>query len=140
MVITNKRINIYPLDFSLPFPPTVNNYYSHTRNGVFISKKGRIYRAAAAEILNEQFPRVDFVALSQPINVTVTLFPPDQRTRDLDNYMKCLLDAITHAELWIDDSIIDQLLIFRGEISPRNGFCNVSINPALPLVPIKPTE
>jgi crossover junction endodeoxyribonuclease RusA len=63
----------------------------------------------------------------------VYLFPPDRRKRDLDNYMKGLLDALTVAELWTDDSLVDQLHIFRGEIV-SGGSVRVEISDGGPVV------
>lgn len=115
----------------LPWPPTVNNYYHHTRRGVFISSKGRAYRAALAEAL-VQHGYIE--TLSERLYVEVTLYPPDVRKRDLDNYMKSLLDACTHAGLWEDDSQIDQLEIRRG-MKVKSGAVIMGITDAGPVIP-----
>jgi crossover junction endodeoxyribonuclease RusA len=65
----------------------------------------------------------------------VYLFPPDRRKRDLDNYMKGLLDALTNGKLWVDDSLINQLHIYRGEVV-TDGSVRVEISEAGPVVPI----
>ena len=120
--------------FYTPFPPTVNSYYSHTKRGVYISAKGRAFRATLAESLCKQII-VDSPIVHRII-LTVVLYPPDRRKRDLDNYMKALLDAITHYELWEDDSLIDQLIIYRGVVLPRTGGkVFVSVDEAGPLIP-----
>lgn len=112
-------------EFYVPFPPTVNHYYVKTRNGVFISKKGREFRVKVADAINEQLPGVG-ISKEMKLKVTVVLFPVDRRLRDIDNYNKALLDAITKAELWDDDSQIDQLINLRGEIV-KGGGCTVRI-------------
>ncbi|NBW22487.1 MAG: RusA family crossover junction endodeoxyribonuclease, partial [Caulobacteraceae bacterium] len=38
------------------------------------------------------------------VRVVIEAFPPDRRKRDLDNILKSLLDALTHAGVWEDDS------------------------------------
>jgi crossover junction endodeoxyribonuclease RusA len=48
----------------------------------------------------------------------ITAHPPDKRRRDLDNILKCLLDSLTHAGVWDDDSQVDELAVIRGEIVP----------------------
>ena len=103
-------------NITLPWPPTVNSYYVKAKRGIFISKKGGIFRAACASALNEQMClglKLDF-----RLTVHVILYPPDKRCRDLDNYMKALLDALTKAGLWIDDEQIDELAIMRGVVIP----------------------
>ena len=121
------------ISVTLPFPPTVNSYYSHTKRGVYISKKGRLFREAAAESLHQQLG--DLRQLDYRISLTVVLHMPDKRTRDLDNYMKALLDAITVYGLWEDDSQIDQLSIYRGE-TVKSGIVKLVIDDAGPTIPL----
>jgi crossover junction endodeoxyribonuclease RusA len=96
----------------LPFPPTVNNYYVKTQKGVFISNKGRKFRDLTAEAVLEQLPDV---YITDKCLIEVVLFPPDKRIRDLGNYDKALLDALTKAGLWEDDNLVDQQFFYRGE-------------------------
>lgn len=119
------------IEIYLPWPPSVNRYYAHTRNGVYIGKRGKAYRSAVGEAVSEQ---TGGLMLECNLIVEVTLFPPDKRARDLDNYMKGLLDALTHAELWEDDRLIDQLFIYRGAIV-KDGSVRVEINEAGPTIP-----
>jgi crossover junction endodeoxyribonuclease RusA len=130
------------IELFLPFPPSINNYYVKTRNGVFISKAGRAYRSGSLEIISEVCgPIIDDLPLDYPLAVTLVLYPPDKRTRDLDNYKKGLYDAITHSGLWRDDSLIDQEFVYRGVCIPkssgenRSGFVWVCIQPAGPVIP-----
>lgn len=118
-------------EFYLPFPPTVNNYYVKTQRGVFISQKGRKFRADTAESLSQQLGLVP--KISDRMFLDVILFPPDKRKRDVDNYNKSLLDAITDYGLWEDDSLIDQLMVYRGE-KVRNGQVFVRITDAGPVI------
>ena len=48
------------------------------------------------------------------VGVSVVLHFADKRRRDLDNCLKGLFDALTHAEVYQDDSQIDKLYIVRG--------------------------
>jgi len=95
----------------LPFPPTVNNYYVKTKRGVFISTKGKQFRAQVAEAIVEQLPDV---FITDRMLVEVILYMPDKRKRDLGNYDKALMDAITEGGLWEDDELIDQQFFYRG--------------------------
>ena len=114
----------------LPFPPTVNNYYVKTQRGVFISQKGRKYRD---EVLQAVLEQVSGETIDKQMLVEVILFPPDKRRRDVDNYNKALLDALTTAELWEDDCLIDQLFNYRGEIR-KGGQAYVRITDAAPII------
>lgn len=114
----------------LPFPPTVNNYYSKTQRGVYISHKGRKFRAMVQDAIMEQMPDVH---INDRMLVEIVLFPPDKRKRDVDNYNKSVLDALTHAGLWEDDSLIDQLFNYRGEIR-KQGQTFVRITEAGPVI------
>ena len=125
------------IELLLPWPPTVNSYYVKTRNGIFISKSGRKYRDALAESVNEQLGA--FCALTSSLLVEVELYPPDRRKRDLDNYMKALLDACTKAGFWEDDSLIDQLFIYRGEVT-RSGLVILKVGEAGPVIPLAERE
>lgn len=116
------------LDFYIPFPPTVNSYYI---KGRIISGKGREFRLEVAEIINEQRANVGLV---EKLWVGVILYMPDSRRRDLDNYMKSLLDSLTHAGVWEDDKQIDQLNIARGTIM-KGGLASVYITEAGPVYP-----
>jgi Holliday junction resolvase RusA-like endonuclease len=46
--------------------------------------------------------------------VVVEVYVPDRRKRDLDNLHKGILDSLTHAGVWGDDSQIDDLRIYRA--------------------------
>lgn len=105
----------------LPFPPSVNKYWrnvvvrgrhGHWRAQTLISRTGRRYRADTIKSVLKQ-SRL-WHNLTCPLLVEIALHPPDKRRRDVDNYLKALLDALTHAKVWEDDSQIDQLHVWRG--------------------------
>ncbi len=110
----------------LPFPPTINSYYGHTRRGVkYITKKGKSFREEVRVACVEQ--NAYNLSLTSRIQLDVILYPPDRRTRDLDNYMKALLDALTLAKVWGDDEQIDSLTAHRGKLI-KGGKCSVRIS------------
>jgi crossover junction endodeoxyribonuclease RusA len=76
----------------------------------------------------------NFAAIDFPVSLSVVLFPPDKRKRDVDNYLKGLLDALTHAEVWTDDSLVDQLAVYRGAVIP-GGQVFIKIGLAGPVIP-----
>jgi len=87
-----------------------------------MSKKGREYRLAVEDKMYDY----DYKTLCGKVRVEITLYPPDKRKRDLDNYLKGVLDALTHVGIWEDDSQIDELTIKRG-IIVKGGYVDVSI-------------
>jgi crossover junction endodeoxyribonuclease RusA len=119
------------IEFFLPFPPSINNYYSKTRNGVYISKKGSAFASSGIQSILEQLGPVD--SIESKINLVIVLYPPDKRIRDLDNYVKPLQDTITKSGLWLDDGLIDQLAVYRGE-QVKSGSCFVRISDAAPIL------
>jgi crossover junction endodeoxyribonuclease RusA len=110
------------LKIMLPYPPSINSYYRTFRGRMLISKKGREYRVRVAEELIGVSPVTGRVA------VEIDVFPPDRRRRDLDNVQKALLDAIEHAGIIEDDSMIDDLHTIRGDVL-AGGMVTVTITP-----------
>ena len=111
------------LIIELPWPPSVNTYWRSIGPGrVIISKKGREYRESAIK----NCAHIDTL-LTGRLSVKIEAYPPDARKRDLDNLPKAILDALTHADVWLDDSQIDDLQIVRRE-KVENGSITVIIN------------
>ena len=98
------------LELTLPWPPTVNSYYRNISGKTLISSKGREYRKAVADQVLTQHGALQ---LQSRLAVSIVAHVPDKRRRDLDNLLKSVLDALTHAGVWLDDSQIDSLAIAR---------------------------
>ena len=97
---------------TLPFPVSTNQYYRCVNGRVLISAKGRKYRHLVAQAIVWQNVRCYG---TQRLSVSILMYPPDKRRRDLDNFCgKALLDAMQHALIYDDDSQIDELKITRG--------------------------
>lgn len=99
---------------TLPWPPSVNSYWRHPTKGPLagrhlISEDGRRFRSSVERTLLT----VQAGCLSTPCRIVIHAFPPDRRKRDLDNILKSLLDAITHAGVVADDSLFDDIHIIR---------------------------
>ena len=103
-------------EFILPYPPTVNHYYRHTPQGTKISKTGRMFRLSVkkAVILTGS------IKLFGGVKIHVDLFCPDWRKRDIDNTLKALLDALTHAGVYEDDSFITLLTVAKKRAPEGN--------------------
>jgi len=102
----------------LPYPPSVNRYWRNIAVGkkprTLISREGRDYRGEVLCL----FRGSNRPMITCNIAVTIEVFQPDKRRRDLDNIAKAPLDALTHAGVWLDDSQIDDLRIIRRDIIP----------------------
>lgn len=96
----------------LPFPPSINHYYYNTRGGgKRIGAKGNQFRACVMAHVKTGYPGHE--TLTGRLRVWVECHVPDRRRRDLDNIKKALLDALTHAGIYDDDSQIDDLRSVR---------------------------
>lgn len=107
----------------LPFPPSVNTYWRAPNKGPLagrhmVSADGRKYQSAACAAIIEQLRRLPKPS-AELAAVEITLYPPDARRRDLDNYNKALFDALTHAGVWEDDSQVKRMLVEWGPVVPK---------------------
>ena len=110
-------------EFELPWPPSVNHYYRHVGPRVLISSDGRKYR----EKIVARFQNDRVAKYTGPVELDIELYPPDNRRRDADNSLKCLLDTFTHAGLYDDDSQIHRLVITKREPMPPDGLAFIRI-------------
>lgn len=108
--MNNKTVQIV-----LPWAPSINTYYRAVARGKIaaniLSKKGREYRESAMIAIAAH--KCTSLSLSGRLQVSLDLHPPDARRRDIDNYCKGVLDALTHAGVWQDDEQIDQLNVLK---------------------------
>ncbi len=117
---------------TLSYPPSLNSYYRTVNGRIIISKKGREYRSAVAlELLLQDLT----IFGKARLNVIISAFMPDNRRRDLDNMLKCVLDALQKNGVYDDDSQIDHLAITRvhytKEQEPRLVIDITEIEPAI---------
>lgn len=91
---------------TLPWPPSLNHYYRHVGPRVLISKDGRRYREKVADIAKRSLQGT----FCCPVEVRLDLYPPDKRKRDADNCLKCMLDSLTGAGVYTDDSLIQKIM------------------------------
>lgn len=128
------------LTFTLPYPPSLNSIWRSIlvrftpknpkaipyRVKVLLSEEGRNYRRAVLScVQNLGQPRTPPGARLQ---LELIVSPPDLRKRDLSNIPKALEDALTHAKVWADDSLIDVLIVRRAPVFP-GGRVVVQITP-----------
>lgn len=94
---------------TLPWPPTVNHYYTVSRGRKILSDRGRIYKRSCFVLMHNQ----GIEKMVGRFSVSIVARPPDNRKRDLDNILKPVLDALTEYGAIEDDSHIDDLRIQR---------------------------
>ncbi len=99
----------------------MNHYWASNGKRRFITQRGVDYRRDVSSIAMAQFGE-KFEPLKGRLTVKIEVYPPDLRTRDLDNLCKAPLDALAHAGIYVDDSQIDVLVLVR---------CRSSKNPML---------
>lgn len=124
------------LTLVLPFPPSVNHYWRHVIMGKYvrtlISAAGREFKLNVAQALQNQLgAKIDPILCD--CRLYVSLHAPDRRRRDVDNYAKALLDSLTEAGVWADDSQIRDLRLVWGDVLP-GGKAVVTIR-QLPMPP-----
>lgn len=100
------------ISLRLPWPPSNNRYWRHVGSKVLISEQGRHYRDLVWWAVRKGRPAKAVGRLA----VSILAHVPDKRTRDLDNLPKAILDALTTAGVWADDSQIDDLHVRRGTL------------------------
>jgi crossover junction endodeoxyribonuclease RusA len=97
------------LNITLPWPPSVNTYWRNFNGRMIISADGRAYRKAVVAQIEQQRQQKFF---DGPLRMTIKAYRPDKRRRDLDNLFKATLDALAHAGVYEDDSLIHDLRIY----------------------------
>ena len=106
----------------LPWPNSANTHWRTAGRVHYISSAGIAFRAgvAMAHKLHRQ------IAPAGRLTVSVSLYPPNRRVVDIDNRIKPLLDAMQHAGIIENDSLIDKLIVERMSIV-KGGKCRVYI-------------
>lgn len=108
---------------TLPLSPTINHYYGQSRfKGRFIKPAGIAFRDAVIEIVIA----AGYAVITGRVHLMVAIHPATKRKQDLDNRIKSLQDALTHAGVWLDDEQIDVLHVERREVM-KGGLMRVVI-------------
>jgi crossover junction endodeoxyribonuclease RusA len=65
--------------------------------------------------------------LKGALSVSVHVYPPDRRKRDLDNCIKPILDALQHHRVILDDYQVGHLSLMRHDPEPGRARAEVSL-------------
>lgn len=103
--------NIFKL--TVPFPPSVNTYWGFKGSRRFLTSRAKVFKdAVAAEFVRYGHEGFGTARLA----VTIKLYPPDRRVRDIDNVVKSTLDALCQSGVFVDDGQIDVLTVTREQV------------------------
>lgn len=93
---------------------------------MFVSHAGKEFQADVRGVIKA---RKLSLKLDCPVKVGIILRPPNRVRRDLDNHGgKALLDSLTKAGLWLDDSLVHELCIKWGPVI-KGGETIVTVAP-----------
>ena len=103
------------LELTLPYPPSVNHYWQRNRNGgMRISDEGQNFRDVVILLCRtNEVKQWKMLLVRGGLSISIDVYPPDARRRDLDNILKSLLDALQHAGCYDDDSLLARIEIAR---------------------------
>ena len=123
------------VEFVVPFPPSVNRIWRHSKGVTYRSPKYMAWRQRAADATQGLWRGDPYLGR---VSVEVRLYGPSRRRWDIDNRAKVVLDLIQHLEIVADDEQVDRLVLLRGPVTPGGG-CHVIVEamepgrcPALP--------
>lgn len=114
--------------FNLPYPMSisVNNIWKRSKQGIYVNPKAKKYREEVYYCTRniETFDQKD-------LEIEIKMFPPDKRTRDVDNILKSIFDAIQYAKIINSDYQIRKALIERFDPVCPGGLIEVTLRSML---------
>lgn len=112
------------IKLTLPYPPSVNMITTIAHGRKITSKRGREYRIQALDVIRRS--KVGFINADK-LKVELFLYPPTNARRDIDNYSKAVLDALTEGGVYEDDSLIQELIIKKCD-KVKDGKVDITIS------------
>ena len=98
------------ITFNLPYPISisVNNIWKRSKQGMYLNHRAKKYRDEVYYLTRniETFDQKD-------LEIELKMYPPDKRTRDIDNILKSIFDAIQYAKIINSDYQIRKATIER---------------------------
>ena len=104
------------MEFDLPFPLSINRYHRHVmirgKPRTLLSAEGRSFQRTVCNQIGK------CKKLTGRVAVVIHAYMPNRKRRDIDNLIKPLLDAMTLAGVWDDDSQVGRLTIEDRGVEP----------------------
>lgn len=117
-------------EFAMPWPPTVNHYHQPIRAGkgarITKGKKARQYAIEMEKYLDEIGIANERIPENKKLSMSLILHPPTLARYDVDNRTKGIMDALSNANFYADDSQIQRLTIEKGE-KIKGGMVEVKV-------------
>jgi len=110
--------------------PSVNHSWFRSKTGkVFLTQAGKKFRSLVGFFVQQDRVKGELPKepLTGPLQLTLTLWVPDHRKRDIDNSNKALLDALTHAKIWEDDSQVKKQIVEMKSQVVKGGRIDIEI-------------
>lgn len=101
-------------EIHMPFPPSVNNYYTVANGRKILSRKGRLYHQICG--FSTKKPKT----INFNVSVVFDILMPDRRKRDVDNLVKPMLDVLVRNGYIFDDSLVKRLIVTENGVK-RGG-------------------
>lgn len=107
------------LELIFPYPPTINHIYSRGKHGVYLKPHVKAYREICYWQLSAFNTKTVISAMATNvinarIKLTIKVYFPDKRRRDLDNILKATLDTLVYCKVIDDDSLIEELHVIKA--------------------------
>jgi crossover junction endodeoxyribonuclease RusA len=122
------------IEFKIPFPPSLRSYYRIANGRTYISAVGQRFLLAVQGIVLCS-PKLRRDCPAGAVTLSMDVYPPDRRRRDLDNLWKPVQDSLVKAGLLADDN---DSIIVRHEAErvatdvEKIGWCTIRIEPYTP--------
>lgn len=106
------------------WPPSVNKEWRNVGGRAILSEPARVFRRRMKDhVLLMRLERLmPEERITGALSLRITLYPPDSRRRDVDNYAKNIFDSFTQAKVWHDDAQVKRLTVEFGEPIRGGGF------------------